>query len=62
MQTQNYVTDRFGNVPYATVMVEGEIFTFTEADYKLARETAAICHCGRCACCTVVAHVRENSK
>ena len=62
MQTQNYVTDRFGNVPYVTVMVDGEIFTFTEDDYKLARDTAAICRCGHCACCTAVQHVRENSK
>lgn len=62
MQTQNYITDRFGNVPYAAVMVDGTVFTFTKEDYEQARATAAVCQCGRCACCTVVAHVRENQK
>jgi hypothetical protein len=62
MEIQHYIKDRFGNVPYAAVMVDGTVFTFTREDYYLARQTAAVCQCGRCASCTVVAHVRENSK
>ena len=62
METQHYITDRHGNVPYAAVMVDGEIFTFTRDDYDLARATAAVCRCGRCACCTVVAHVMKQTQ
>lgn len=61
METQHYIKDRFGNVPYAAVMVDGAVFTFTREDYDMARQTAATCQCGRCACCAVVAHVREQT-
>jgi hypothetical protein len=61
VKTDHYIKDRFGNVPYAAVMVDGIVFTFTRDDYELARQTAANCKCGKCACCTVVAHVKEQT-
>lgn len=60
METKHYVTDRFGNMPYALVYCDGKAVAFTEEEYKQAKAIALICRCGKCLCCTVQLHVEQH--
>lgn len=56
-----YLTDRFGNVPYALVYVDGKAVAFTKEEYEQAKAIALVCQCGKCMCCTVHLHVKQHT-
>lgn len=54
-----YVTDRFGNIPYACFRHDDQIVAMTREDYVYALTVANICNCGKCVCCEARRYVKE---